>query len=218
MHPGYEYDSDYFLNGVRTGKSLYDNYRWIPQLTIPMAQAIAKHLRAEATDSFLDFGCARGYIVKALKLLGYPVKGFDISPWALQNCDPEVADDIREELPVEGADWIIAKDVLEHIEPSELQSQIFKLVSLARKGVFIVVPLAERVVIAGGAVRRYIVPEYEKDVTHKIRRTYNEWLDFLLKSANDKIIVEGTVRVVGVKDKYFDTHPLGNGFFTLRKF
>ena len=38
------YDEDYFLNGKASGKSLYENYRWLPVETIAMAKAICSHL------------------------------------------------------------------------------------------------------------------------------------------------------------------------------
>ena len=37
-----KYDKDYYENGVAKGISGYENYRWIPELTYPMAYTICK--------------------------------------------------------------------------------------------------------------------------------------------------------------------------------
>src|ERR1019366_3070489 len=64
---GIAYDADYYLRGKQTGVSLYEDYRWMPELTVPMVGAIRDHLFIEQGETVLDFGCARGYIVKAFR-------------------------------------------------------------------------------------------------------------------------------------------------------
>ena len=56
--PNKQYDADYFLRGKETGKSLYENYRWLPDLTTPMVCSIISHLGIRSGDTILDFGCA----------------------------------------------------------------------------------------------------------------------------------------------------------------
>src|SRR5436305_1382867 len=85
-----QYDEDYFLRGKESGKSLYSDYRWLPELTIPMVCAMIRHLGIGPDDTVLDFGCARGYVVKAFQELGYIAYGYDTSEWAVQNADPAV--------------------------------------------------------------------------------------------------------------------------------
>ena len=83
------FDEDYFLRGRQTGKSLYVDYRWLPELTVPMVSAIVSHLGIEPDHTILDYGCARGYVVKAFRQLGYKAFGVDISEWAIRNADEE---------------------------------------------------------------------------------------------------------------------------------
>src|SRR3990167_2449572 len=87
--PGSVYDDAYFLRGAETGKSLYTNYRWLPDLTIPMAKRIIEHLGFEGDKSttILDYGCSRGYLVRALRGFGYKAYGVDVSAWAIENAD-----------------------------------------------------------------------------------------------------------------------------------
>ena len=205
------YDEDYFMHGKKTGKSLYDNYRWLPELTIPMCQAIVDYCGIVKRDRVLDFGCARGYVVKALRQLGYDAYGTDVSRWAIDNCDEDARPYLNlnansdPPLLAMGFDWIIAKDVLEHIP--YVGYTITQLMSAASKGVFAVVPLAP---FDGSP---YVVEEYEGDVTHVQRLTLGSWIDMFVRFGWR---VEASYRVPGVKDNYAH-YKNGNGFITARR-
>lgn len=199
------YDADYFLRGKQTGKSLYENYRWLPDLTIPMVQAIVKHCGIEKNASVLDFGCARGYTVKAFRVLEYAAWGCDISEWALANADPLVKDYLYKTVPSIRHTWVIAKDVLEHVQLAA--DAIDQLMFNAIEGVFAVVPLSET------DFDSYVVPEYELDVTHVHRLTLASWVQMFIRPGWD---VTASYRVRGVKDNYAQ-YTKGNGFITARR-
>ena len=204
------YDEDYFLRGKQTGKSLYENYRWIPELTIPMAESIVRHLGILKGDCVLDFGCARGYVVKAFRLLGYDAWGVDVSEWAIDNVDPDVKQYcslLSGSLTCADIDWVIAKDVLEHVE--HVGGAISDIMRTAVKGVLAVVPLSS---FDDG---RYVVEEYEKDVTHAHRLTLETWENLFMRCGWD---VDASYRVVGIKDNYFKPGwEEANGFITARR-
>lgn len=205
------YDADYFLRGRQTGKSLYEDYRWLPDLTVPMVCAMISHLGIEWDHSILDFGCARGYTVKALRELGYSAFGVDISKWALENADENTKKFLNEIAFVDrcgglgpmGFDWVLAKDVLEHIP--DTYRTIENLLNTARVGVFAVVPL--------GSAGRYFVPEYEEDITHLHRWTLAEWVTLFIRPGWS---VEACYRVPGIKDNYAQ-YKTGNGFIVARR-
>ena len=203
------YGEDYFLRGEEKGLSLYTNYRWLPDLTIPMAKAIASHLGIKPGATILDFGCARGYLVRAFRELGYSAFGFDTSRWAIDNCDPSVSrfvtDDDRE---VAEYDWVIAKDVLEHVEEIGLSALLCKLLGIVNCGMFIVVPLSEE------EDKPYVVPQYEMDVTHRVRLPLNLWEEYVRCAADPNWDIRAVYRVPGVKDNYYEEFPKGNGFIT----
>lgn len=204
------YDADYFLRGKATGKSLYENYRWLPDLTIPMAERITEHLGIEIDDSILDFGCARGYVVRALLELDFEnVRGLDVSEWALKNCDPKVKGKLSNTWP-DQVDWIIAKDVLEHVPLNELGGILERMAAVARKGVFIVVPLSSDMSMP------YIVRDYEEDVTHVIRWPLTAWVSELHAAFDHTWEISARYRVVGIKDNYSQWQR-GNGFLTVRR-
>ena len=77
-----DYDEDYFERGLSSGKSGYDNYRWLPELTIKFAYKIIKELNLREGDRVLDYGCAKGFFVKALRILDirFPKKFIDSFP------------------------------------------------------------------------------------------------------------------------------------------
>lgn len=200
------YDADYFLRGKESGKSLYSDYRWMPDLTIPMVKRIIAHLGIQEADYVLDFGSARGYTVKALRELGYYGWGIDASAWAIDNCDPAVRNyvDLSDKV-VAKYDWIIAKDVLEHV--NGVQACIDNLCNRAQKGVFAVVPLS----LFDGSP--YIVSAYEEDVTHIHRLSLGTWAGMFMRP---EWAVTGAYRMAGVKDNYASWER-GNGFLTARR-
>lgn len=204
------YDEDYYLRGKQTGKSLYEDFRWLPDLTVPMAQRIVDHCGIERGDQVLDFGCARGYVVKALRQLGYRAWGIDASRWAVANCDPDVRDFVFHAVePQAGGefDWIIAKDVLEHIE--YVERTVHGIMHSARKGAFVVVPLST---FDG---RRYVIDEYEKDVTHCQRMSLLSWARMFLRP---EWTVTVQYRLPGIKDNWYKPGmERGNGFITARR-
>lgn len=202
-----QYDEGYFIRGVETGKSLYSNYRWLPDLTIPMVRAIVNHLGIDANDTVLDFGCARGYTVRAFRELGYSAYGYDVSKWAVDNSDSSV----REYLTTQPErahgstdyDWVIAKDVLEHVENVAVTVDLLK--KAAVRGVLAVVPLAHGLT--------YDVPEYEMDVTHIHRHALSWWMSHFYQTGWS---VTGQYRMAGIKDNY-SQYPTGNGFIIARR-
>lgn len=203
---GDQYDEGYFLHGKQTGKSLYENYRWLPSLTIPMACSMIRHLSIDANDIILDFGCARGYTVKAFRELGYNAWGYDISQWALDNADEGVKNYLicnNSTLFANSFDWIIAKDVLEHIE--DIGEAISLLKKVAHRGIFVIVPLAHG--------KEYDVPEYEKDVTHIHRQSLQWWVGQFHQPGWS---IEARYQVRGIKDNYAQ-YRTGNGFIVARR-
>ncbi len=179
------------------------NYRWLPALTIPMVQAIVRHCGILPVDDVMDFGCARGYVVRAFRSLGYNAFGVDVSKWAVEHCDPEAAKYVSlNDWRWADFDWIIAKDVLEHVP--DVQETINRLMERCNKGLFVVVPLA----VEDGS--SYLVQEYEADVTHIHRLTLPTW-HAMFQKPGWKVLSK--YRVHGVKDNYAQ-YEHGNGFIT----
>ena len=161
-----EFDREYYEQGPMTGKSLYTNYRWLPELTLPLAHHIAIDCNLDKHQTVCDFGCAKGYLVYALRLLGYDSYGVDISEYAISKAPKEVNGHVTciEPLAEFGFyDWIVCKDILEHIPYEDIDSQLMMLRNSCKK-MMVMVPL--------GDGEKYFIDAYEKDVTHVIREKF----------------------------------------------
>lgn len=207
------YDEDYFERGLQTGKSRYENYRWMPEMALRMAYYIIKHLNIQPGHKVLDFGCAKGYLVKALRILGVEAYGCDASCYAINHVDPEVKEYCR---PIEPDTmylpfphrfkYIITKDVLEHMNVEQAQHFLTQTKAQCDEQ-FHIVPL--------GRDGKYIVPEYELDITHRIRKS-KEWWDRLFNRSGWRVW-NFRMELPGVKENWTSQYPDGNGFFLLRK-
>lgn len=201
-----QFDEAYYMRGLETGRSCYTNYSWKPMLTIPMVQVMIARLGIERHQTVMDFGAARGYVTRAFRELGYAAFGVDCSEWAVDNADPTVKDFMSCAVGLRGNyDWVIAKDVLEHIP--EVQDTINNLMDKAHVGVFAVVPLS------GRDNEPYLAPEYEMDVTHVHRLALATWAAMFIRPGWS---VEATYRAKGIKDSWEHYGPC-NGFILCKR-
>jgi len=198
------YNEDYYERGIELGISGYSNYRWIPDLTIPLAFRLIEVLNITEGDAVLDFGCAKGYLVKALRMLHRQAFGYDTSVYAIQNAPPDIKDHLVHKLGSYIYDWVIAKDVLEHINYDQLDLTLSKLKGIS-KGVFCIIPLAEN--------GKYIIPSYELDKTHIIREDIDWWTEQFKKNGFKPHTV--AYKMKNIKENYAKWEK-GNGFFILR--
>ena len=170
------YNQDYFERGAETGVSLYSNYRWLPELTLPMCHHIIQFLQIK-DGKVLDFGCAKGYVVKGLRMLGINAYGVDISNYAIKEAPREIAKYvkvIKTCVKIKGKfAYTIAKDVLEHVPYSQIIKQL-KILAKCSKNILIIVPL--------GDGKKYFIKSMELDRTHIIREDLHWWKKTLEKS------------------------------------
>ena len=175
------FGENYYINGIESGISNYVDYKWMPELTLPMAKSFIDIFGIERNSTVMDWGCARAYFVKALREHDVNAYGIDISEWAIKNCDADVVDFVSnniEDLPA-SYDYVFSKDVLEHIPTEELTKILEKLFIICTKAAVIIVPLAKS---EGG---EYIYPNDELDKTHIHRKTLQGWVDLIEPFAKD---------------------------------
>jgi cyclopropane fatty-acyl-phospholipid synthase-like methyltransferase len=207
------YDRDYYENGITSKKSLYENYRWLPDLTLPLAKEIYKIMEkangfAEIVEpSILDYGCAKGYLVQAFRQLGFNSFGIDVSEYAINNALSTTKNYLRclnlefTSIPDEWKpiDYIIAKDVLEHLSYENLINQLKELRKLSSR-IIVIVPL--------GNGEKYFIDEYENDPSHIIREDLAWWQKLLSDLGFD---VKATYDVGNLKSNWKNHHQKGNG-------
>jgi cyclopropane fatty-acyl-phospholipid synthase-like methyltransferase len=205
-----QYDRDYFENGVASGKSLYEDYHWMPEETFQMAKEILRvnkvELKLGNQPLVLDYGCAKGYLVRALRQLGANAFGVDLSDYALSQAPEDVANYLGKPTDLDdlydGVTWdlVIAKDVLEHMSVIEARQFVAKMRERCRK-MFVIVPL--------GRDDKYIIPEYEKDVTHVIREDLFWWASLFHDYGYE---VLSSYSCGSLKKRWVDVSETGNGF------
>lgn len=206
------YDADYYLNGPATGRSNYDNYRWMPERTLDFAHALIRYLGVSPGETLLDYGTARGYTVKALRILGVNAFGYDISEWAIANCDPAVVDYVSDDTRILSPEYdhVLAKDVFEHMDVPLLRSVADHLLSKTRRSMLVIVPLS---FVEG---TDYVRQEDNQDATHLIRWPLTSWLDFFQNRAGHRFTVSGSWHVDGLKPTSF-SHLKSCGFLLLER-
>jgi len=210
------YDKDYFERGIETGKSCYQNYRWMPEATMAMAMTLIDLLDIRRGDTVLDYGCAKGFLVKALRLLGREAWGVDVSEYAIANVDPLVKDlcFLKPDLGYWKAgyvpsakgfpelfDFCIVKDVFEHIPDDQLETA---LGWIQTKVLFAIIPLGD-----DGTFR---APANNIDVTHVTCHDEDWWKRALSRGWH---VIDFDFKVEGIKDSYYGEWPEAHGFFTL---
>ena len=207
------YDASYFDRGIESKKSCYTNYQWLPELTIPMAYKIIKSLDISENDTILDFGCSKGYLVKALRKLDINAFGVDVSNYAIKNCDIKIKKYCKlmtekNYLPFKKKffDIVITKDVLEHLTLSQIKIFLKKYHSLSRK-MFHVIPLGDN-----GIFR---IDEYHLDKSH-LQMQDEKWWKNVFKSCGWKVS-KFEYKVNGIKDNWYKNNKKGNAFITLKK-
>lgn len=205
------FDETYFLNGKQAGVSNYENYRWLGEPTMAMAKRLIEAMDIAANDTVLEIGCARGYTVKALHLQNIDAWGYDISEWAVENCDPMVRHRIHNTIQHRYYDHVFAKDVFEHVEPVILASMIHDLLSTVGKSMLIIVPLAE------AEEGRYLRAEDNLDATHVIRWPLEKWMSFVQGCIDEEgFLLSGSWHIPGLKPTSL-SYMKSCGFIMLRK-
>ena len=205
FNPSEYFNEDYYERGAETGKSLYSHYRWMPELTIPMAHHIAKYMDLDDNEKVLDFGCAKGFTVKALRLLGYKAYGVDVSEYAVSQIEEHTrkwCGVIKPQEPLVcaefGYDWILCKDILEHV-PYEHISKQMEVFYRGGKNLFIIVPI--------GRNGKYLIDSYEQDKSHFIKEDIDWWCNEVVDAGFD--IAKATYDL-GPFKKNWQFEPEGN--------
>jgi len=194
------FTKEYYEDGIRQHISGYENYKWMPTRSIPEALDIQENFEFKTC---VDYGCAKGFLVNALRIIGCDAYGEDISEYAIENC-PE---SVREYISLPNGrfyDLLICKDVLEHVEEEDLPEVLGKIKAKSNK-FFFVIPL--------GDSNRFRIREYEVDITHVTKKDEEWWIN-LFESQGFKLD-KFSYSLGSVKEKWTETYPYGNGFFIL---
>jgi len=199
------YNKEYFEFGLKTGKSGYMNYRWLPDRIHNEIRSVIFKLGINPRDRVLDIGSAKGYWVKGFRNYNIQGFGFDISKYAYDNADHKVKKYLYKKIPDEKFDFIVSRNTFEHIKEKELKYILRKCYKMTDV-MFFTVPLAKS--INGDYIMQSI------DTTHKLKWPNEKWIDFCEKCGWKS--VENFYHMEGIHEKW-DSYPNAIGFYILRK-
>jgi len=152
-------------------------------------------------------------VVKAFRILDFDCYGCDVSEYAIQKVDSEVVDFCKlcsdeNLIPFKNMkfDWIISKDVMEHMTEKEVK-YFLRIAKDYTQKMFLVIPL--------GKDDKYIAPEYDKDITHVLAKEKDWWFEKI--ESNGWRIKKFSYKFRGVKENWTSIYPRANGFFIIER-
>ena len=169
-----------------------------------MAKAFIKEMDVKKNEEIIDYGCAKGFFVKALRKLGYRAYGVDASRYAVEHADPE----IKRYLSFTSKkhyDVGFVKDVLEHAFNENFLKVMLKEIRELASRWLAIIPL--------GDGKKYIISAYERDPSHFIKQTKKWWIEIFEKSGFQ--VIQSKYRLKGIKDNW-RYESKGNLFLKLR--
>ena len=195
-----QFTRDYYEDGIRKHISGYENYQWMPTRSIPEALDIINQFDF---DTCVDYGCAKGFLVHALRILRRHAFGEDISEYAISHCHPAAKPYLS--APNNNVyDLLICKDVLEHVYEGDIP---VVLQNFRRKSnqFFFTIPLGDN--------DRFRIREYEVDITHVTKKDEAWWINMFEQQGLR--LKEFSYSLGSIKEKWITDYPYGNGFFIL---
>ena len=149
------YDRDYFEAGNKSNygrRDAQNNLLFCPysqEVYLPGARKIVEYLQSLGNfKTAMVLGCAKGFLVQALREKGVEAVGVDISEYAIANAPREIQDYVYcgdvcdlSKWPDGAFDLVCAMDVLEHIHMPDLEKAIHEAVRVCSNIVVLHLPV-----------------------------------------------------------------------------
>lgn len=194
-----DFNEDYYQNGITKRKSGYENHHYIPTRSYEEAIEFEEYIGG----SVLDYGCAQGYLVHALRQIGEDAHGYDFSKYAIDNCKLEVKEYVHNKLPGGKFQTVICKDVMEHVPEDRVLDTLKQIKKLVAWNAIFIIPLGDN--------DKFRIREYEIDTTHVTKKDEDWWIN-KLREAGFRI-ESFHYKIGAIKKKWTEKYPYGNGFF-----
>jgi len=186
----------------------------MPEMTIRLAYNVMKYTGINEKDVVIDYGCAKGYLVKALRILSCDAYGCDVSKYAIDRIDNDTKEYcyLIEDEPIPSVlmrkrpNWLISKDVFEHMAEKQVNELLEEIDKSSIVNMFHVIPLGDN--------GRFRISEYHLDKTHILIQDESWWIKKFNEYGWEGEIVH---EVQGVKEKWTERGLCGDGFFKLRR-
>lgn len=194
-----KYNKNYFDINYRDYLSRRDRYLKLAQ---EIHELLNKLQLVDETSTFMDYGCAIGFLMEGFKELGYRnVYGYDISKWAVAQARKRNLN-ILNNLESRSFDVMICLDVLEHMSDGE----IYEVLDQYKADILIV-----RIPCSNDG-KRFILDISNKDRTHINYKTKEDWIKLLYISGYTTILplnlftiydTPGVMCALGLKPKAY---------------
>jgi 2-polyprenyl-3-methyl-5-hydroxy-6-metoxy-1,4-benzoquinol methylase len=166
------YDADYFEHGVKSNWTR--GYHWSLFAGLFRATATLLCELFPHNESFLDAGCAKGFLIRALIERGRDCTGFDHSRWAVDHAERMAAPHIAcvgaaEYTFPRPVDVLLAFDLLSHLTEDEAEAFLRRARAHVSRSLFATLP-SERVSAS------------DRDRTHVNRRDRAWWSALLART------------------------------------
>jgi hypothetical protein len=146
--PSEWYDQDYFEGGLRDTWPRGYTWPWCRQVFTEVAALL--HTIFPGARSYLDAGCGKGFLVRALLERGLDAQGFDYSAWAIANAEPAVRHLLRlaaAETAVcddGSADVLVAMSLLESLTEDQVRLFLARAKGWVRQALFATIQTGSR--------------------------------------------------------------------------
>jgi glycosyltransferase involved in cell wall biosynthesis len=142
--PGEWYDADYFEHGLKSNWN--DGYAWSSFSGLFGETAAFLHGMFPEATSYLDAGCAKGFLVHALRERGLDARGFDHSRWALEHAlvdakpflELAALDTVT---PDRAVDVLVAMSLLESLTEEQIRKFLPRALHWVRHAFFVTIPI-----------------------------------------------------------------------------
>jgi len=179
--PGEWYDAGYFEEGIKS--NWQEGYNWASFAGVFTETAAFLTTTFPDALSYLDVGCAKGFLVRALRSAGKECWGVDHSAWALDHAEPSArpylihasADAIATDRQF---DFVLAFGLLPHLTEQQAQEFLARARAVARIGLVAVIRSFETEVDE----RCYRESNDDGDLAHVLLRTRAWWHNLFLKT------------------------------------
>jgi 2-polyprenyl-3-methyl-5-hydroxy-6-metoxy-1,4-benzoquinol methylase len=177
--PGDWYDGDYFETGQKSNWT--NGYNW-PSFS-GLFRDTARFLMSifPEAQSFLDAGCAKGFLVRCLREEGKDAWGFDASPWAIRNADrscvPFLELDSVDTHPFNKKfDIVLAFSLLESLTENQIQSFLVRSRRAAQSAILAVICTLD------SQTPELQFPQEDIDLSHITLRSRRWWDEQFLRA------------------------------------
>jgi 2-polyprenyl-3-methyl-5-hydroxy-6-metoxy-1,4-benzoquinol methylase len=173
------YDADYFENGLKS------NWEW--GYTWPLFASLFQETAAFLTSmfseatSYLDIGCAKGFLVRTLHELGKECWGFDHSQWAIEHAEactiPYITQESLDNVSYDRQfDILLALSVFESLTEAQALSFLWRARAWTRQAIFATIPSFQH------EKDKELCQQDDRDLSHITIQSRQWWHELFLRA------------------------------------